>query len=85
MVSLSSLADSRSRPIGFSTTMRVSIGDQPVCADALGNVAEQRRTDGEIERPHPVAAFVEQPLELVPALIGARVDRNVKQPLKKAV
>jgi hypothetical protein len=42
-------------------------------------------TDGEIERPHPVAAFVEQPLELVPALIGARVDRNVEQPLEKAV
>jgi hypothetical protein len=61
------------------------LGDQLVVADLFRDRAEDRRSNGEIEGADAILALVEKLLQLVPALIRLRVDRDVEQPLAEAL
>ena len=61
------------------------LGDQLVIADLFGNIAEKRRSDGQIEGADAVLAFIEQLFQDVPALVGFGIDGNVEQPRAELV
>ncbi len=51
--------------------------DKLVIADLFGNVAENRRPDGEIEGTGTILALFQELLQIVPALLGLGVDGDV--------
>ncbi|CCF17988.1 protein of unknown function [Pseudorhizobium banfieldiae] len=61
------------------------LGDQLVVADLFRDGAEDRRSNGKIEDADAILAAVQKLLELVPALIRFRVNRDVEQPLAEAL
>jgi len=54
-----------------------------VVADLVGDIAEDRRRDGQIEGPHDVLPLVEQLLQIFPALVRLGVDGNVVDALQE--
>ncbi len=82
--SLSCLAESRSRPIGFSTTMREFSSDDVMLLEFCRDASEQGRGHREIEGADRLAV-ADCLLEIVEAGAGRGVGRDIAQPLDEGI